>query len=284
MGLFDVFKKQDCEICGKEVGMFGYKKLEDGEICKDCVKKLSPWFEERRHSTVEQIKQQLTYREQNRVALGGFRPTLSFGENYELKVELVDGVPNRFVVAQTDSYLEENADLIGFSQVSSFNIEIDDRYRELKYRNPEGEMVSYSPRRYEYSYDFYAEIHINSPWFDKIRFRLNRNTLDLETVSQGFSVFSGAAGFDPMHYPEYRQYKSMCDELEQVFRLGAARQPMPGYTVPDTSVYSPAMQSYAAAAAAAAPAPAPAGPKFCPNCGAPADGGKFCQSCGSKLF
>ena len=37
MGLFDRFKKQDCEICGKEVGMFGYKKLEDGEICKDCL-------------------------------------------------------------------------------------------------------------------------------------------------------------------------------------------------------------------------------------------------------
>ena len=59
MGLFDVFKKKDCEICGKEVGMFGYKKLEDGEICKDCVKLLSPWFDDRRHSTVAQIKQQL---------------------------------------------------------------------------------------------------------------------------------------------------------------------------------------------------------------------------------
>ena len=59
MGLFDVFKKKDCEICGKEVGLFGYKKLEDGEICKDCVKLLSPWFDDRRHSTVDQIKQQL---------------------------------------------------------------------------------------------------------------------------------------------------------------------------------------------------------------------------------
>ena len=57
MGLFDRFKKQDCEICGKEVGMFGYKKLEDGEICKDCVKLLSPWFDDRRHSTVAQIKE-----------------------------------------------------------------------------------------------------------------------------------------------------------------------------------------------------------------------------------
>ena len=56
MGLFDRLKKQDCEICGKEVGMFGYKKLEDGEICKDCVKLLSPWFEDRRHATVDSFR------------------------------------------------------------------------------------------------------------------------------------------------------------------------------------------------------------------------------------
>ena len=45
MGLFDVFKKKDCEICGKEVGMLGYKKLQDGEICNACAKQLSPWFD-----------------------------------------------------------------------------------------------------------------------------------------------------------------------------------------------------------------------------------------------
>ena len=72
MGLFDRFKKQDCEICGKEVGMFGYKKLEDGEICKDCVKLLSPWFEDRRHATVAQIKEQIAYREHNAKELENF--------------------------------------------------------------------------------------------------------------------------------------------------------------------------------------------------------------------
>ena len=41
MGLFDIFKKKDCEICGKEVGMLGYKKLQDGEICNACAKQLS---------------------------------------------------------------------------------------------------------------------------------------------------------------------------------------------------------------------------------------------------
>ena len=105
MGLFDIFKKQDCEICGKEVGMFGYKKLEDGEICKDCVKLLSPWFEERRHSTVAQIKEQLAYRENNRRELSSFRPVKTYGERYELKVEFAGNVPSRFVVAQTSNYL-----------------------------------------------------------------------------------------------------------------------------------------------------------------------------------
>ena len=42
-----------------------------------------------------------------------------------------------------------------------------------------------------------------------------------------------------------------------------------------------------AAAVAAAPAPQvtlAVGPKFCPGCGAPANGGKFCENCGTRLM
>lgn len=49
MGLFD---KKICDICGEKIGLLGNRKLDDGNLCKDCAKKLSPWFEERRHSTV----------------------------------------------------------------------------------------------------------------------------------------------------------------------------------------------------------------------------------------
>ena len=153
MGLFDVFKKKDCEICGKEVGMFGYKKLEDGEICKDCVKLLSPWFEDRRHSTVEQIKAQLAYREENKAALNAFRPTVAYGERYTLRAELVNGVPSRFVIERGDNYKDENADIVNFKDVTSFNIDVREHDREVKYRNSKGEEVSYHPPRYEYSYD-----------------------------------------------------------------------------------------------------------------------------------
>ena len=272
MGLFDAFKKKDCEICGKEVGMFGYKKLEDGEICKDCVKLLSPWFDDRRHSTVDQIKQQLAYREENRKALNTFRPTVAFGEDYTLRAELVNGVPTRFVVERTDSYMEENADIINFRDVTSFNIDVQESDRELMRENSNGEEVSYNPPRYEYSYDFDAEIHVNHPYFDRITFQLNRDSLTLETVRSGFA--SMRTDFDPTLYPEYRQYRSKCEQLEDLFRAGMQAMPLNGF--------APAVQPIVQTAPVQ-PAEAPAGPKFCQNCGAPAVGGKFCQSCGSPL-
>lgn len=71
MGLFD---KKFCDVCGEKIGMLGNRKLEDGNICKDCAKKLSPWFDDRRHSTLEEIKSQLQMREENRSLVSSFRP------------------------------------------------------------------------------------------------------------------------------------------------------------------------------------------------------------------
>ena len=62
MGLFD---KKYCDICGEKIGLLGNRKLENGNLCKNCAKKLSPWFSDRRNSTVDEIKAQLAYREEN---------------------------------------------------------------------------------------------------------------------------------------------------------------------------------------------------------------------------
>ena len=69
MGFFD---KKYCDVCGDKIGLLGNRKLEDGNLCKNCAAKLSPWFDERRHSTVEQIKEQLAYREDNQSAVEPF--------------------------------------------------------------------------------------------------------------------------------------------------------------------------------------------------------------------
>ena len=72
MGLFD---KKYCDICGEKIGLLGNRKLEDGNLCKDCAKKLSPWFSDRRNSTVAEIKEQLEYRERNKEDVARFHTT-----------------------------------------------------------------------------------------------------------------------------------------------------------------------------------------------------------------
>ena len=41
MGLFD---KKFCSVCGEKIGFLGNRKLEDGNLCKDCANKLSPFL------------------------------------------------------------------------------------------------------------------------------------------------------------------------------------------------------------------------------------------------
>ena len=286
MGFFGkLFEKKECSLCGGEIGLLGNRKLEDGNCCKECAAKLSPWFDDRRHSTVAQIQAQLAYREENKAALNGFRPTVSFGEGYTLRAELENGVPSRFVIERYEGYRDENADLVSFRDVTSFNIDEDEHREELKYQNSQGEEVSYNPPRYEYSYDFYAEISVNHPYFDDMRFRVNRDTLNLETVNQrqiGIGRNLGSSmlrrDFNPTLYPEYRECRKVCDDLEELFRCGMNGMVLPGYE----GAAAPAPAAEPVPAEPAAPA-APAGPKFCPGCGAANDGGKFCQYCGTKF-
>ena len=43
MGLFGkLFDKKECSVCGGEIGLLGNRKLEDGNLCKECAAKLSP--------------------------------------------------------------------------------------------------------------------------------------------------------------------------------------------------------------------------------------------------
>ena len=261
MGLFDRFKKQDCEICGKEVGMFGYKKLEDGEICKDCIKLLSRWFDDRRHSTVAEIKAQLAYRQENAATLRNFQATKVIGEN---NLVYIDEKNRRFFVARDSDYLSENPDILSFDQVLSCELNIDENQTEImrEITDKEGNTreVSYTPKRFLFEYDFEMIIRVRHPYFDDMRFRLNNSTLELESsgVRPGSMLNYGVGTIDPTRDIEYRRYASMGEEIVQILTAD-----------PETPEQ--------------VEIPAPSAPKFCPNCGAPYEGGKFCQSCGSKL-
>ena len=171
MGLFGkVFEKKECDICGGEIGLLGNRKLDDGNLCKECAKKLSPWFEDRRRSTVEDIRKQLAYREANKEKVQSFQVTREFaGDTYHV---FLDDMKRQFTVA-TSLNVENNPDIVDLSQVTSCKLHIEQNRTEDQYRDSDGNMKDYDPPRYRYSYDYSIKLGINSPWFDDMDFRLN---------------------------------------------------------------------------------------------------------------
>lgn len=93
--------------------------------------------------------------------------------------------------------MEENADLISFKDVVSFQTDIREDRDEIKRQNAEGEMVSYNPPRYKYQYDFKVSIQVSSPYFDDIDIQLNRSSIELESEmdfrrsTSWYSFYSG---------------------------------------------------------------------------------------------
>lgn len=197
MGLFD---KKYCDICGEKIGLLGNRKLEDGNMCKDCAKKLSPFFSDRRSSTVNEIKQQLSYREQNKQVLAGFSPMFTFGESDKV---YIDPMKMSFVVSRRNpgSWSDENPDVIPISSVSSCNMRIDEDKDEIFTQGSNGEQVSYNPPRYNFYYNFYVDINVNNPYFDDIEVKLNNSQVE---------------GMGTMEYHRYQQMaQQVIDNLSQ---------------------------------------------------------------------
>ena len=185
MGLFGkIFEKKECSVCGGEIGLLGNRKLEDGNLCKNCAAKLSPWFSDRRQSTVAEINEQLAYREANQEKVAAFHTTRTLGENMKV---LLDEDGGHFMVTSARNLADANPDVLAFSDVTGCTLDIDENRNEIEYKDAEGKRQSFNPKRYAYSYDFYIVINVNNPYFNEIRFRLNDSSVDndAETLLEG---------------------------------------------------------------------------------------------------
>ena len=177
MGLFD---KKICDICGEKIGLLGNRKLDDGNLCKDCAKKLSPWFEDRRHSTVEDIKRQLEYREKNKKAVMDFCITRQINtRNYNVFID--DNKENFTVARKLD--VNENPDIVPLSAVVQCRVDVERQQNEETYTTKDGETVSYQPPVYKYEFDYTMRIKVKTPWFDDMDFRLN--TFSISSDNRG---------------------------------------------------------------------------------------------------
>ena len=217
MGLFE---KKYCDICGEKIGLLGNRKLEDGNICSKCAGKLSPFFTGRKKSTLEDIKEQLAYREQNRERLSSFNATATYGHNTKVYVDQPNGC---FVVSRRSNFREDNPDIINFSQVSSANYNIEEHRNQLYTKDSTGKSVPYNPPRYEYSYEIEIVINVNSPYFSEIKFELtehrpeSRGSMEFQRYEQEANELINAVrgmnmggypqqGFVQQGYPQQNQF------------------------------------------------------------------------------
>ena len=216
MGLFNREKKT-CGICGKELGMLGKRKLEDGYLCKDCISKLSPFFSERRHSTVDEIAQQLEYREANKGRVAQFRPTRTLGNYTKVMLDEDNGV---FIVTRSKRWQDENPDVIDFSQVTGARVDVDENREEIMRELPDGKKESYYPPRYEIHYDVNVLINVDSPYFDEIKIDVDNGTV---------GEFGGSGAYDNAR----QTAPDICDALT------AVRQEVRASKAPKTAVTCP---------------------------------------------
>ena len=268
MGFFGkLFEKKICSVCDGEIGLLGNRKLEDGNLCKECAAKLSPWFDDRRNSTVEQIKEQLEYRERNKEKVAAFCVTRSFGERTKVLLDEDAGV--FMVTAETSPQrmAQANPDVLAFSDVTGCDVDIDENKVELKQRNSEGKEISYNPPRYRYDYEFYVKIYVRNPYFDDMRVKLNGSPVCIEyqrgSNPRGANMLlGGVQSFSPERDMEYRQYKQMGEELKRCL-----------------------MQVRKAQREEAAAAAAPKAATTCPYCGATTipDQNGCCEYCGGAV-
>ena len=245
MGLFD---KKFCDICSEKIGLLGNRKLEDGNMCKDCARKLSPFFSDRRSSTVNEIKAQLQYREQNRQLLRSFCPDRVLGTDEKF---FIDSAKGAFIISDRgqNNWDDENPDIISFSSVNSCNLRIDQDEEEQYYENGNGESVSFNPPRYRYTYTFVLEFNVNNPYFDDFEIKLNdteveMNTPDYMNLQQtAMAIMSSVAPgkftaphMNGMHnnanaYQQQNAYQNpgMMNNFNQQPAYGYPNQPITGY-------------------------------------------------------
>ncbi|MGI6608267.1 MAG: DUF4428 domain-containing protein [Erysipelotrichaceae bacterium] len=284
MGLFD---KKYCGACGNQIKFLGGRKVDDGVICKDCNNKLSPYFTGRRKTSLNDIKEQLAYRENNAKELLSFNATKVAGKGPKVYVDENKG---KFIISRTNDYIKENCDLIDLSSIIAFNTRIKEEKEEIYDVDKEGNNISYKPPRFEYEYDFEVEITLNHPYIDEITFSLTGRKPDNPDSA------------------EFKEKEKILSDISEI--LTGKRTDIDKSELSFTDIASVAGQFISAIRGKKAPADDSwycpkcgtsntsnfcmqcgtqkpvMSPKFCPDCGYKFESGKavkFCPQCGKKF-
>lgn len=89
---------------------------------------------------MEEIKEQLAYREANKEKVAAFHITRTLGEDTKV---LLDEDAGLFMVTASRNLADANPDVLAFSDVTGCKLDIDERKTEIEYRDAEGKRQSF---------------------------------------------------------------------------------------------------------------------------------------------
>ena len=190
MGLLEnLFMRKNCSVCGKPLGPGYSVRLKDGRCCSACARKLSPWSSDRKKRTVNNIKEEIAFRDAHKNDFKDFYPTRFYGNSCIL---MIDEIGKRFAVTSELNFRKEVVDILMFSQVQTCLTQIEKSRKEVLAElkdNPDDpdsatHNESYRPRRYRWYYDFQLVLKLNHPILDTIRFSISGGPFSVTPVSQ----------------------------------------------------------------------------------------------------
>jgi len=173
MGLFS---KKSCSICEGDIGLLSNTKLQDGNLCKNCAKKLSRFFHGAKQCTVAQITEQLAYRTRNEIEVSKFHTSRTVGSGTTKLY--VDENARKFIISSNSNFTADYPDVIDLSAVTGVEIKMDERRTEIYDRDKEGHNVSFNPPHYKYYFSLEEQIFVNHPYFSEIKFKLGEVTME----------------------------------------------------------------------------------------------------------
>ena len=186
MGLFH---KENCCLCGGKTGLLD-KKCQSGKVCKECAKKVSPWFSDWKNADKLLLETHLSVRKADVVMAKTGHFDKVFGE---FGVILIDEAAKKFIafpdtskglfgsqrkVRSLDDVIDLGPDVINFDAVTDFEIDITEMTHEEK-RTENGQQVSYFPPRFVYMETFTLRLQLNYPFFKSMNIQLNDGAVQI---------------------------------------------------------------------------------------------------------
>ena len=215
MGLFS---KKYCEFCGEKLGLFGNTTLKDGYMCKNCARKVSPWYSVGKSNTVSDLYEHFMYRQANEEKVREFRVAGTMGEYTKI---YVDTESRRIMVTSAADFDKVNPDVIDFTDITSAEYDVSESKSELKTKDEKGNSISYEPKRYEYRYDFYVTLYVKNPYFSRMRFKINKSYVYIdpwaETAGLADYAFVDRYTPDTANNEDFQAYKSMAEDIVNFF-------------------------------------------------------------------